>query len=77
MITTLNHLKDGDLAAIHNIQGGLDVRLRLNHLGVHPQDKIEVIQSGYFGGPVVIKVHGIKVGIGHGMARKIEVEVTP
>jgi Fe2+ transport system protein FeoA len=77
MITTLDHLKDGDIATIHNIQGGLGIRHRLNHLGVHPQDQVEVIRSGYLGGPMLIKVHDIKVGIGKGMAKKIEVEAEP
>ena len=77
MITTLDYLKDGNSAAIHNIHGGREVRRRLNHLGIHPGDHIEVVQSGYFGGPVVIKIHGTKVGIGHGMATKIEVEFKP
>jgi len=27
------------------------------------------------GGPVLIEIHGTEVGIGHGMAEKIEVEV--
>lgn len=77
MITTLDHLKDGAIATIHNIQGGKDVRHRLNHLGVHPLDQVEVIQSGYLGGPMLIKVHDTEVGIGKGMAEKIEVEIAP
>jgi len=76
MITTLDHLKDGDIATIHNILGGHGIRHRLNHLGVHPQDKIEVIRSGYPGGPMFIKVHDTQVGVGQGMAKKIEVEIS-
>jgi Fe2+ transport system protein FeoA len=77
MITTLDHLKDGDTATIHEILGGHGIRHRLNHLGIHPQDQLEVIRSGYPGGPMLIKVHDIQVGIGQGMAKKIEVEVAP
>lgn len=75
MITTLDRLKDGDIATIHDILGGHGIRHRLNHLGIHPQDQVEVIRSGYLGGPMLIKVHDIQVGIGQGMAKKIEVEV--
>jgi Fe2+ transport system protein FeoA len=75
MIKTLNHLVNGESAVIHNIQGGQSVRRRLNHLGLHPQDPIQVVRNGYFGGTVLVKIHGIEVGIGQGMAEKIEVEV--
>jgi Fe2+ transport system protein FeoA len=75
MITTLEQLKDGDQAVVLEISGGYAVRQRLSHLGLHPQDKIEVIRSGYFGGPVLIEVHGVDVGIGHGMAQKVRVEI--
>lgn len=75
MITTLEKLKDGDQAVVRDIKGGHGIRQRLSHLGLHPQDKIEVIRSGYVGGPVLIEVHGVEVGIGHGMAEKVEVEI--
>ena len=77
MITTLDHLKDGTIAIIHNIEGEQGVRNRLNHLGLHARDQVEVLRSGYPGGPILIKVHGIEVGIGQGLAEKIEVEVAP
>jgi Fe2+ transport system protein FeoA len=75
MIITLEKLKDGDQAVVQDIKGGHGIRQRLSHLGLHPQDKIEVIRSGYVGGPVLIKLHGMEVGIGHGMAEKVEVEI--
>jgi ferrous iron transport protein A len=75
MKMTLAHLKDGNQAIVRDIRGGFGIRRRLNHLGVHAGDRIEVIRSGYMGGPVIINVHGIELGIGHGMAEKIEVEV--
>ncbi len=75
MITTLEKLKDGDKAVIRDIKGGYGIRQRLSHLGLHPGDTIEIIRSGYVGGPVLVEIHGAEVGIGHGMAEKIEVEV--
>ncbi len=75
MITTLEKLKDGDMAIIRDIKGGHRIRQRLGHLGLHPMDRIEVLRSGFVGGPVLIEVHGAEVGIGLGMAEKIEVEV--
>jgi ferrous iron transport protein A len=75
MIKTLDHLENGQTAVIHEIQGGQGVRRRLNHLGLHPQDRIQVLRNGYFGGPVLVQVNGVEIGIGRGMAEKIEVEV--
>jgi ferrous iron transport protein A len=75
MITTLEKLKDGDKAVIRDIKGGYRVRQRLNRLGLHPRDSIRIVRSGYVGGPVLVEIHGAEVGIGHGMAEKIEVEV--
>ena len=75
MNTTLEKLKDGDFAVVRQINGGHLVRQRLGGLGVHPQDRFRVRRSGYLGGPVLIEIHGAEVGIGHGMAEKIEVDV--
>lgn len=74
MITTLQDLKDGDRAVVRNIHGGHGIRHRLQSLGVHPGDVIEVIRSAFMGGPVLIEIHGFEVAIGNGQARKIEVE---
>ncbi len=75
MITTLEKLKDGETAIIRDIKGDYGTRQRLSRLGLHPMDSIEVIRSGYVGGPILVEIHGAEVGIGHGMAENIEVEV--
>jgi len=74
MTTTVASLKEGARAVVRNIRGGQNLRRRLSHLGVHPGDTVEVARSGSLGGPVLIRVHGIQMGIGHGIAEKIEVE---
>jgi ferrous iron transport protein A len=75
MITSLEKLKDGMDAVVIQIHGGHNIRQRLGGLGVHPHDKLKVLRSGFLGGPVLIEIHGTQVGIGHGMAQKIDVEV--
>ena len=75
MIKTLDHLENGQTAVIHEIQGGQGVRRRLNHLGLHAKERIQILRNGYFGGPVLIKINGVEIGISRGMAEKIEVEV--
>lgn len=74
MIKTLNHLNRGEVALIKEIRGGRSIRQRLGRLGLHPSDRIRVVQNGFFGGPILIEVHGVEVGIGRGMAEQIEVE---
>lgn len=74
MIKTLCQLKTGEWALVREIKGGHAVRHRLGRLGVHPSDRIRVVRNGFFGGPLVIEIHGIEVGIGRVMAEKIEVE---
>lgn len=74
MTKTLNHLTRGEVALIKEIRGGRSIRQRLGRLGLHPSDKIRVVQNGFFGGPILIEVHGVEVGIGRGMAEQIEVE---
>lgn len=76
MITTLEQLKDGQEALVRSIQGGHGVRRRLGQCGVHPGDRLRVTRNGFFGGPVLINIHGVEVAIGQGMARKVEVEVS-
>lgn len=77
MVTTLEKLRSGREAAVMDIRGGRGVRQRLGNLGVHMGDRVRVLRSGSLGGPVLIQVHGFEVGLGNGMASKIEVEAEP
>lgn len=74
MITTLDKMKSGEKVVVRNILGGCGLRRRLGNLGIHPDDHMEVIRSGFFGGPLMIRIHGVEIGLGRGMAEKIEVE---
>ena len=75
MITTLEKVEKGMPAVVKRIHGGHRIRQSLGRLGVHPEDRLKVLRSGFLGGPVLIEIHGTEVGIGHGMAEKIEVEL--
>jgi len=75
MITTLEKVKEGMPVVVRQIHGGHKTRQRLGGLGIHVDDSVKIIRAGFFGGPVLIEIHGTQVGIGHGMAEKIEVEV--
>lgn len=75
MITTLEKLKEGMPAVVKQVHGGHKVRQRLGGQGIHVNDTLKVLRTGFLGGPVLIQIHGTEVGIGHGMAEKIEVEL--
>ena len=75
MITTLEKLKQGMPAVVKKVHGGHKIRQRLGGLGIHVDDSLTVLRTGFLGGPVLIEIHGTEMGIGHGMAEKIEVEV--
>lgn len=75
MITTLEKVREGMSAVVKQIHGGHKIRQRLGGLGIHVDDQVKVLRTGFLGGPVLIGIHGSQVGIGQGMAAKIEVEV--
>jgi ferrous iron transport protein A len=75
MITTMEKAREGISVLVRQIHGGHKIRQRLGGLGIHVDDRVKIIRTGFLGGPVLIEIHGTQVGIGHGMAEKIEVEV--
>jgi len=75
MIMTLEKVREGMTAVVKEIHGGHRIRQKLGGLGIHMDDHVKVLRAGFLGGPVLIGIHGTQVGIGQGMAAKIEVEV--
>jgi ferrous iron transport protein A len=75
MTMTLEKVKEGMSAVVKQVHGGHRIRQRLSGLGIHVDDRLKVLRTGFLGGPVLIEIHGTQVGIGHGMAQKVEVEV--
>ena len=71
----LTQLKAKQTAIVKEILGGEGVYNRLNSLGVRPGKKITMISAHFWRGPVTILIDKMKIAIGHGMARKIMVEV--
>ena len=76
MIMTLTTCEVGSQAIVREIRGGTGVRRKLNRLGIHSGDTIRIIRSGFLGGPVLVEIHGAALGIGRGMAEKVEVEIS-
>jgi ferrous iron transport protein A len=71
---TLRDVKAGGRAAVQEIRGGLGMRRRLGGVGLHPGDTLEVLRSGALGGPVLIRIHGLRLALGQRQAQKIEVD---
>jgi ferrous iron transport protein A len=61
-------------ARVIMIDGGHRVHSYLNSLGIHIGDWLTVVQRAPFRGPVIVEVHGTRLALGRGVARKIRVD---
>ena len=71
----LTQLKVDQIATVKEILGGQGAISRLEALGIRPGKRIVKISSHFWRGPETVLVDKTKVAIGHGIARKIIVEV--
>ncbi len=69
---TLDSVPPGSRVVVRQIVGGAGVHARLLQMGIVPGEFIEVISNNT--GPIIIRVRGIVISIGRGIARKIIVE---
>ena len=68
---TLDSLRAGDRARILEIRGGRGLQRRLAHMGIQPGDVVTMSRSGFLRGPVLVEVHGFRVALGRGVARRV------
>lgn len=73
-MTPLVDIKNGNWVRIVDFLGGRGMESRLTQLGFLPGNKIRVIRSAPFHGPLIIDVEGREIVIGRGIARRILVE---
>lgn len=64
----------GDVRVLE-IEGGWNVRQKLNQIGIHVGDTIQVRRCGIAGGPVIIRTHGTEIAMGRRMADKIIIQL--
>ena len=57
-----------------SIPGGPGLFRNLSQMGIHPGDMIVVSGTGAFRGPLLVDVHGIRIALGRGVARRIVVQ---
>jgi len=74
-IMSLAELPSGLTGRIVEIAAGRGLSRRIQAIGVRLNKKITKISGMPMRGPVVIQVGGTRVGLGHGMARKVMVEI--
>lgn len=71
---TLDQLGTGKNALVLSITGGPGLYRNLSQMGIHPGDTIVVSGTGAFRGPLLVDIHGIRIALGRGVARKIVVQ---
>ena len=70
-------LQKGEGGTVRAVEGGPGFMRRLQSMGIHIGDYIQVTERAPFGGPIAIRVHGAEFVIGRGIAAKILVESKP
>ena len=76
MSKTLDRLSNGEQGRIISINGGRGVRSRLEAMGVREGKELQKVSAQMFRGPVTIMIDGGQIALGHGIARKIIIEIT-
>ena len=74
-IIALTEMKAGEKGMVVDVLGGRGAFRRLEALGIRIGKKITKVSRGFLWGPVTVQAGGTQIGIGHGMASKIMVEV--
>ncbi|MGE5544494.1 MAG: FeoA family protein [Bacillota bacterium] len=70
----LNEVSPGKKVRVVELPQGRHSVGQLVKLGIGPGVELEVMKSHPFRGPVVIRLDGNPVAIGHGLAKRITVE---
>ncbi|MGI6548819.1 MAG: FeoA family protein [Syntrophomonadales bacterium] len=75
--TNLAGVQAGKRVRIIELPQGRHSMGRLINLGIGPGVEVEVMNSHPFRGPIVVRVDGGPVAIGHSLAQRIRVEEMP
>ena len=72
-LKSLCDLPIGQEALIESIEGGHGLRNRILSIGIHPSDRIRVIRSSPFKGPLLVENldQGFCLALGRGMAARV------
>ncbi len=75
MLKKLSELNSNQTGIIKQIDGGDDLKEKLNALGIRENIKITKISESFMQGPIVVRINKMEAALGRGMASKVIVEV--
>lgn len=73
MVISLSMAGQGEKVRVSRIARGKGLVRRLTEMGLLPGAEIEII-SGRQPGPIIIRLQGLRFGLGFGLAKRIFVE---
>ena len=74
---SLADVSAGQAARIVRIHGGRGIQRRLQALGIRPGVMVKKVSAAFRPGAVVVEAGGSQAAVGHGVARRIIVEIWP
>jgi len=74
---SLADLGAGESGKVLRVSGGWGVQRRLQALGIRPGAMVTKVSAAFRPGAVVVTAGGGQAALGHGVARKVIVEVHP
>ena len=69
----LSSAKVGKYLVLRNFNG-INVKKRLNAVGLLPGTEITVKQECKSRGPIICEIKGANIALGHGLAKRVELE---
>ncbi|MCD6356639.1 MAG: ferrous iron transport protein A [Anaerolineaceae bacterium] len=70
----LLRVKNGKWVRVVNFRGGRGMQRRLMQLGFLPGNKIRIIRTAPFRGPLLLEIEGREIVLGRGVASHVMVE---
>ena len=70
----LLQVNNGNWVKVIRVAGGIEIERRLAQLGFLPGNKVRIIRSAPFHGPLLLDVEGREIVMGRGVANKVMVE---
>ncbi len=71
---TLDQLSIGKSARVLEVTGGPGLHRNLSQMGIHSGDMIKISGASAFRGPILVEIHGSRIALGRGVARRILIE---
>jgi len=75
MLVDVTYLKPGEVGVVKEIAGGPGLIMKMQNMGVRIGESVKKVSSHFWRGPQTIEIGHFKVALGHGIAKKIIVEV--